>query len=88
MTHAHHQNEKKENYAYNLTMSIYFAKVWKQGDPGGTYLASDEDESSIFFEPYNLDNTCVIFAETPRSFHGSRYMTHDVKRQSIQFALL
>ena len=88
MPHTHHQNEKKENYAYNLTMLIYFAKGWKQGDPGGTYLASDEDESSIFFEPYNLDNTCVIFAETPRSFHGSRYMTHDVKRQSIQFALL
>ena len=88
MPHTHHPNEKKENYAYNLTMLIYFAKGWKHGEAGGTYLASDEDESSIIFEPYNLDNTCVIFAESPRSFHGSRYMTQDAKRQSIQFTLI
>ena len=81
-------NEKKENYAYNLTVLIYLAKGWKHGEAGGTYLASDEDESSIIFEPNNLDNTCVIFAETPRSFHGSRYMTKDTKRQSIQFTLI
>ena len=87
MPHTHHPNEKKENYAYNLTVLIYLAKGWKHGEAGGTYLASDEDESSIIFEPYNLDNTCVIFAETPRSFHGSRYMTQDAKRQSIQFTL-
>jgi|TARA_Y100000310_G_scaffold51473_1_gene47443 hypothetical protein len=88
MPHTHHPNEKKENYAYNLTFLAYFAKDWKQGDPGGTYLASEEDESSIIFEPYNLDNTCVIFAETPRSFHGSRYMTQDNVRRSIQFTLI
>ena len=88
MPHVHHPTEHKKDYSYNLTVLVYFAKGWKHGDPGGTYLASDEDESSIFFEPYNLDNTCVIFAETPGSFHGSRYMTQDAKRQSIQFTLL
>ena len=88
MPHTHHPNEKKENYAYNLTMLIYFAKGWKHGEAGGTYLASNEDESSIIFEPYNLDNTCVIFAETPKSFHGSRYMIKDAKRQSVMFTLI
>lgn len=88
MPHTHHPTEQKKDYGYNLTLLVYFAKGWKHGDPGGTYLASDEDESSILFEPYNLDNTCVIFAETPSSFHGSRYMTQDAKRQSIQFTLI
>ena len=88
MPHTHHPTEKKEDYAYNITLLIYFAKGWKKGDPGGTYLSSEEDESSIIFEPYNLDNTCVIFGETPHSYHGSRYMTKDAKRQSIQFTLL
>ena len=88
MPHTHHPTEQKKDYGYNLTLLVYFAKGWKHGDPGGTYLASDEDESSILFEPYNLDNTCVIFAETSRSFHGSRYMTQDAKRQSIQFTLI
>jgi len=88
MSHTHHPDKQKKDYAYNLTILIYFAKGWKHGEPGGTYIASDEDESSIIFEPYNLDNTCVIFAETPRSFHGSRYMTQDVQRKSIQFTLL
>ena len=88
MPHTHHPTEQKKDYGYNLTLLVYFAKGWKHGDPGGTYLASDEDESSILFEPYNLDNTCVIFAETSKSFHGSRYMTQDAKRQSIQFTLI
>ena len=39
------------------------------------------------FEPYNLDNSFVCFAETPKSFHGSRYQTHDKPRPSIQFTL-
>tara|TARA_B110000014_G_C20114844_1_gene588440 strand:- start:659 stop:1327 length:669 start_codon:yes stop_codon:yes gene_type:complete len=88
MPHTHHPTEKPENYEYNLTLLVYFAKNWKKGDPGGTYLSTDEDESSIIFEPYNLDNTCVIFAESPHSFHGSRYMTQDAIRRSIQFTLL
>ena len=60
---------------------------WKKGEPGGTYIASEEDESTIVFEPYNLDNSWICFAETPRSWHGSRYQTHDTPRQSIQFTL-
>lgn len=88
MPHTHHAVEKKEDYAYNLTLLIYFAKGWKKGDPGGTYVASEEDESSIIFEPYNLDNTCMMFAETPNSYHGSRYMTQDAIRRSIQFTLI
>ena len=88
MPHTHHPTEKKEDYVYNITLLIYFAKGWKKGDPGGTYLASEEDESSIIFEPYNLDNTCVIFGETPHSYHGSRYMTQDAIRRSVQFTLL
>jgi len=39
----------------------YFSKGWKKGDPDDTYVASDIDESSILFEPYNLDNIMVIF---------------------------
>jgi len=88
MPHTHHATEEKENYSYNITILMYFAKGWKKGDPGGTYLASEEDESSIIFEPYNLDNTCVMFAESSHSFHGSRYMTQDAIRRSIQFTLV
>jgi hypothetical protein len=88
MPHLHHPTEKKEDYAYNLTFLAYFAKDWKQGDPGGTYISSEGDESTIIFEPYNLDNSCVIFAETPNSWHGSRYMTKDMVRNSIQFTIL
>ena len=88
MPHTHHVTEKKEDYSYNLTLLIYFAKGWKKGDPGGTYVSSEEDESSIIFEPHNLDNTCMMFAETPHSYHGSRYMTQDAIRRSIQFTLI
>jgi hypothetical protein len=88
MPHTHHPNEKKEDYSYNITMLIYFAKGWKPGEAGGTYISSEEDESTIIFEPHNLDNSCVIFAETPNSWHGSRYMIKDAVRNSIQFTLL
>ncbi len=70
-----------------LIVFFYFSKGWKTGDPGGTYVASDTDESKIIFEPYNLDNTWLCFAETPESYHGSRYQTHDIPRPSIQFTL-
>ena len=88
MPHTHHPTEKKEDYGYNLTLLVYFAKGWKNGNPGGTYLASEEDEESIIFEPYDLDNSCVIFVESPHSWHGSRYMTQDAIRRSVQFTLL
>ena len=33
-----------------IVMMVYFSKNWKQGDPGGTYIASKADESKIIFE--------------------------------------
>ena len=73
--------------AYKLTMLIYFTKNWQKGDPGGTYMCTKEDESSIIFEPYNLDNMMICFAESPHSWHGSRYIVKDVVRQSIQLTM-
>ena len=61
-----------------------FSKGWNQGDPGGTYLASEEDESKIIFEPYNLDNTMTILQDGPQSTHGARYITKDVIRKCVQ----
>jgi len=87
MPHAHHPNVDSKDYEFKITVLAYFAKGWKSGQPGGTYISSEEDESTIIFEPYNLDNTWVCFAETPKSFHGSRYQTHDTPRPSIQFTL-
>lgn len=73
--------------SYELTMLIYFTKNWKHGEPGGTYMCADEDESSIIFEPYDLNNSMVCFAEGPDSWHGSRYITSDIIRQSIQVTM-
>ena len=87
MPHAHHPNVDSKDYEFKITVLAYFAKGWKSGQPGGTYISSEEDESTIVFEPYNLDNTWVCFAETTKSFHGSRYQTHDTPRPSIQFTL-
>ena len=61
-----------------------FSKGWEKGDPGGTYVASEMDESKIMFEPHNLDNTMVILQDGPYSAHGARYITKDVKRKAIQ----
>jgi len=87
MPHIHHENTESKDYAYKVTILAYFSKGWKKGEPGGTYISSEEDESTIVFEPYNLDNSWICFAETPRSWHGSRYQTHDTPRPSIQFTL-
>ena len=87
MPHTHHENLDPKDYVYKVTILAYFAKGWKRGQPGGTYISSEEDESTIVFEPYNLDNTWICFAEAPNSFHGSRYQTHDTSRSSIQFTL-
>lgn len=70
-----------------LIIMAYFSKDWQKGDPGGTYVASKEDESSILFEPYNLDNTMVIFHDSPYSVHGARYMTKDAERRALQITL-
>lgn len=70
-----------------LVLMFYFCKDWKKGDPGGTYMASKPDESSIIFESYNLDNTMAIFHDGPYSAHGMRYIEKDVVRQGFQITL-
>ena len=70
-----------------VVIIFYFSKGWEKGDPGGTYIASDLDESDIIFEPYNLDNSMVIFQDSPKAIHGIRYITKDVERRAIQITL-
>ena len=70
-----------------LILMIYFSKNWKKGDPGGTYITPEEDESKMIFEPYNLDNTTIIFHDGPHAGHGVRYITKDVERKAIQIYL-
>ena len=70
-----------------IIIFFYFSKGWKAGDPGGTYVASEADESKIMFEPYNLDNTMAIFHDGENAFHGTRYITKDVERHAIQLTL-
>jgi len=67
-----------------LIVFFYFSKNWKKGDPGGTYVASEADESKILFEPYNLDNTMIVLQDGPSSAHGARFITKDVERKAIQ----
>jgi hypothetical protein len=66
---------------------LYFSKNWKKDDPGGTYIATGLDESSIVFEPYNLDNTAVFFQDSPTAAHGARYISKNVERKAIQVYL-
>ena len=70
-----------------LILMIYFSKNWKKGDPGGTYITTEEDESKMVFEPYNLDNTGIVFHDGPHAGHGARYITKDVERRAIQIYL-
>jgi hypothetical protein len=71
----------------SLIIMLYFSKGWKKGDPGGTYMASEEDESKIIFEPYNLNNSIALFHDGPMAAHGVRYITKDVTRQGMQIIL-
>ncbi len=87
MPHFHWENSQKGKESYKVTFLMFFAKDWPKGEPGGTYVSANEDESSIIFEPPNLDNTIIGFKETPISWHGSRYITKDLIRHSIQFTL-
>ena len=66
---------------------IYFSKNWQKGDPGGTYITPEEDESKMIFEPYNLDNTAVVFQDGPYAGHGVRLIEKDVERRAIQVYL-
>ncbi len=70
-----------------LVFMLYFSKNWLVGDPGGTYMANDEDESSIIFEPYNLDNSVALFQDSPKAVHGVRLITKDVERCALQIVL-
>ena len=70
-----------------LIFMVYFSKNWKDGDPGGTFIATEDDESSIIFEPYNLDNSVVIFHDGPKAMHGARYIKKDVERRALQITL-
>ena len=70
-----------------LVLMLYFTKNWNKGDPGGTYITPEEDESKMIFEPYNLDNSAIIFHDGPHAGHGVRYITKDVERRAIQIYL-
>jgi Rps23 Pro-64 3,4-dihydroxylase Tpa1-like proline 4-hydroxylase len=70
-----------------LAVLLYFNKGWQKGDPGGTYMCTNEDESSMIFEPYNLENSLICFEQSPHSWHGSRYITKDVRRQACTLAI-
>lgn len=72
-----------------LILMIYFTKGWEQGEPGGTFVATDmDDESSIIFEAYNLDNSLTIFHDGPNAIHGVRRITKDgIERKAIQLYL-
>lgn len=70
-----------------LIMLFYFNKNWPIGEGGGTYVATEEDESTMIFEPNNLNNTMMVFEDGPKSAHGVRYITKDVVRQGFQLEL-
>ena len=70
-----------------VILMLYFNKNWKKGDPGGTYVTPEEDESKMIFEPYNLYNSAIIFHDGPHAGHGVRYITKDVERRAIQIYL-
>lgn len=70
-----------------LIAMSYFNKDWPKGEGGGTYMATEEDESTLIFEPSNLDNTMMVFEDGPKAAHGVRYITKDVVRQGFQFEL-
>ena len=70
-----------------LILMFYFNKNWNKGDPGGTYVTPEEDESKMIFEPYNLDNSAMIFHDGPHAGHGVRYITKDVERRAVQIYL-
>ena len=70
-----------------LVLMFYFSKGWKDGNAGGTYLASDTDESKIIFEPYDLDNSMALFHDGPKAVHGARMVTNNLERKALQITL-
>ena len=71
----------------SLVFLLYFNKNWKKGDPGGTYITPDDTESNMIFEPYNLDNSVMIFQDGPNAGHGVRQITKDVERRALTITL-
>ena len=41
----------------------------------------------MIFEPYNLDNSVLIFHDGPNAGHGVRHITKDVERRAVQIYL-
>ena len=85
---AYKQGGFQLSHAHNIGPSTlhwmsYFSKGWKKGDPGGTFMSTNEDESTIIFESYELDNTMAIFHDGPNAWHGTRYIENDVVRQAV-----
>ena len=70
-----------------LVMMFYFSKGWSEGEAGGTYIATEEDESKIIFEPYDLDNSMVLFHDGPKATHGTRMITNNLERRALQITL-
>jgi len=70
-----------------LVMMFYFSKGWKKGQPGGTFMSTDLDESTIIFEPYNLDNSLALFQDSPKAVHGTRHISENVERKALQITL-
>lgn len=70
-----------------LVMMFYFSKGWKKGQPGGTFISTDLDESTIIFEPYNLDNSMALFHDGPKAAHGTRHISENVERKALQITL-
>jgi len=70
-----------------IIILAYFSKDWEQGDPGGTYISTEEDESTLVFEPYNLDDSAMIFHDGPSAGHGVRQIKKNVERRAIQIFL-
>ena len=81
MTHIHNVGPS------TLVMMFYFSKGWSEGEAGGTYMATEEDESKIIFEPYDLDNSMALFQDGPKSAHGTRMITNNLERRALQITL-
>ncbi|MDA1347242.1 MAG: hypothetical protein O3C48_08520 [Crenarchaeota archaeon] len=70
-----------------LILMLYFSKGWEKNDPGGTYVCTEEDISTMIFEPCDLDNTAMIFHDGPNAGHGARRIEKDVERKAVQIYL-
>tara|TARA_B100001146_G_C16137877_1_gene415396 strand:+ start:470 stop:1180 length:711 start_codon:yes stop_codon:yes gene_type:complete len=69
-----------------VVLLLYFNENWPDGEPGGTYMSKNEG-SDIIFEPYNLDNSCMIFQDGPHAEHGVRYIDTETERKAIQITV-